>query len=113
MAERPTELDDIRPAVNHLLRQAGADFGILFGSRARHDELVDSDVDLVVVARGFAGVPWLERMWALQRLWKLPVPLEVLPYTPQEWRRRRATSGVLQDALREGIRILPARPPAG
>jgi len=92
------------------LAQAGADYGILFGSRARGDHLVDSDVDLVVVSDAFDGVPWHERIHALQRLWRGAHTLECLPYTPAEWRERQQSSGVLQDALREGILIRPHVP---
>ncbi|MCG2735737.1 MAG: nucleotidyltransferase domain-containing protein, partial [Candidatus Methanoperedenaceae archaeon] len=35
---------------------------IVFGSRARGDYLVDSDVDLIMVSRDFEGVPFYERM---------------------------------------------------
>ena len=40
----------------------------LFGSWARGDWLVDSDVDVVVVSPDFRGVPWLKRLELLAKV---------------------------------------------
>lgn len=110
MVDGAIDLADLQQVIAEFLARAGAEFGILFGSRARGDHLLGSDVDLVVVGRVFAGVAWLDRLSALHELWPPPLALEVLAYTPVEWRRRLPTSGVLQDALRDGIRIEPEKP---
>lgn len=56
-----------------------------FGSYARGDAGVGSDLDLVVVVDR-AALPFFERAleWSLT---ELPVPAEVLIYTSDEWRR--------------------------
>ncbi len=62
-----------------------------FGSYARGDWGVGSDVDLIlIVAR--AARPWPERAldWDLLGL---PVPAEALVYTPDEWAGLRSSGG--------------------
>ncbi|GAB4464990.1 MAG: nucleotidyltransferase domain-containing protein [Burkholderiaceae bacterium] len=61
------------------LRRAG-----YFGSYARGDWGVGSDVDLVVVVHGSAR-PFAERALDFD-LSELPVPAELLVYTEDEWR---------------------------
>jgi predicted nucleotidyltransferase len=60
----------------------------VFGSYARGDQGVGSDVDLVAVVRT-ASVPPFERAraWATE---ELPVPADLLIYTEDEWRQRIA-----------------------
>jgi len=60
----------------------------LFGSYARGDHGVGSDVDLVAVVRS-AREPALTRasLWATE---DLPVPADLLVYTEEEWRDRVA-----------------------
>ncbi len=76
--------------------------GIIFGSRARSDELLDSDYDLILISPAFEGMTWRERIGATWELWNLDVDLgrgswygEILVNTP--W---TACSGCL-DSLSE------------
>lgn len=56
----------------------------LFGSYARGDHLLDSDVDILVVSESFKGLPQPERI-AQIRL-KLPgdLPFDIIALTPEE-----------------------------
>ncbi|GAB4253473.1 MAG: nucleotidyltransferase domain-containing protein [Thermoleophilia bacterium] len=56
-----------------------------FGSYARGDWGVGSDLDLVVIV-GEAAEPFSRRPLALNTL-ELPVPTDLLVYTTAEWRR--------------------------
>lgn len=91
--------------IRSFLRRIGASEAILFGSRARGEELSNSDVDLIVVSPRFAGQPFPQRLVFLQQHWTLPLFLEGLPYTPEELERLRHSRGVVARALEEGIRI--------
>ncbi len=67
---------------------------LLFGSRARGDELKDSDIDLIVVSRAFEGMSFTDRAsYVLRILWNqnaLPrVDIDILCYTPENSRRKR------------------------
>lgn len=98
-------LDEVIAEIQALLRRIGAGEAILFGSRARGEELSNSDVDLIVVSPRFAGQPFPQRLVFLQQHWTLPLFLDGLPYTPEELERLRQSRGVVARALEEGIHI--------
>lgn len=98
-------LSELKKEIREFLQAARVKEGILFGSRARGDALETSDVDLLIISDQFEGESMPRRMIRLQSLWKLPSYLECLPYTPEEFERIKNSSGVIQAALREGIRI--------
>jgi predicted nucleotidyltransferase len=79
---------------------------ILFGSRARGDNFVSSDYDFIIVSRNFSGKPFTRRASQLYDLWRSKRDLEVLCYTPEEWRRLKDRRGILLNAQEEGIRLL-------
>lgn len=78
---------------------------ILFGSRARGDHLKTSDVDLIVVSPDFAGIPFLRRIREVLEFWDSDLALEVLPYTPEEFARKKEEIGIVAVAVREGREI--------
>ena len=78
---------------------------ILFGSRARGDNFVTSDFHFVLVSDDLSGVPFTRRAAHLYDAWDSSRDLEVLCYTPEEWRRLKGNRGILLNAQREGINI--------
>jgi predicted nucleotidyltransferase len=80
---------------------------LAFGSRAKGTALRHSDLDLVVAAPAFEGVPFLTR--AQEVLWTLqaPFPVEVLCYTPSEYERKRQELGIVHLAAQEGVELQP------
>ncbi len=85
---------------------------ILFGSLARGDHTEDSDVDLLVVARGWEAMSVGERLSLLYRLWDKPRDATFIPVTPEELERLRGRSVVVAEALREGIEVYRAPSPS-
>jgi hypothetical protein len=83
---------------------------VLFGSRARGDELVESDYDLLLVSEAFRGLGFAERIAEVQALWDLPEGLEPLCYTPDELERKRREIGIVAEGLREGRELSVHRP---
>ncbi len=81
----------------------------LFGSRVRGDALLDSDLDIVVVSDAFAGVPWPNRTTRVLLAARAAAPLEILCYTPAEFRDKRTEFGIVQAAVEEGRRVHPSR----
>lgn len=82
---------------------------LAFGSRARGEALVESDLDLVVVSERFQGVPFLERISRLLADLDVPFPVDVLCYTPDEFRQKRRELGIVRAAVAEGVRLYSAR----
>lgn len=78
---------------------------ILFGSRARGTELLDSDYDLVLVSRAFEGLTWRERAAEVLDLWELDVDLQPLCYTPEEFARKSREICITAEAIREGVEV--------
>lgn len=102
-------LDELAQIATEPLQRAGSERAIAFGSYARGTADGYSDLDLVVVLRTHR--PPLER-WPLLRelLDALPVPVDLLVYTPKEFAlgmERRV--GIFDAIAREGA-LLYARP---
>jgi uncharacterized protein len=84
-----------------------------FGSYARGDAGVGSDLDLVAVVE--SSVEPFERRALAWDLSSLPVPAEILVYTRDEWQRLEREGGRFARALRSDARwlIAPDAGPAG
>jgi len=79
---------------------------LLFGSRARGDHLVDSDVDMIIVSERFEGVNWLKRIRDVSVYWEGLVPLEPICYTPAEFEEKKKMIGIVREAVREGVELV-------
>jgi len=79
---------------------------ILFGSAARGEVGADSDVDLLVIEKETSfrgGSRWSASSRIRKALWRFPVPIDVLLFTPEEVEKwRGATNHVIARSLREG-----------
>jgi len=63
----------------------------LFGSLARGDYLIDSDVDIIIVTDRLVGMkPW-ERLAYLRRLAPRNMGFDILCYTREEFREAQET----------------------
>lgn len=78
---------------------------ILFGSRARGDNLKTSDIDLLVVSKKFEGVDWRKRMISVFGNWDKRQMLEPICYTPEEFERKKKQIGIVRQAVKEGIEL--------
>jgi len=79
---------------------------ILFGSRApgtRAKHRRTSDYDLLIVAKRFRGVPWIRRASLVIRLWDIPVDLEPICLTPEEFERRAKELSIIGEAVKHGV----------
>jgi len=82
---------------------------ILFGSAACGEVSPDSDIDLLVVERenSFEGGSRCAESSRIRRaLWRFPVPIDILLFTPEEIDRwKDSTNHIIARSMREG-RIL-------
>ena len=82
---------------------------LLFGSRARGTHLKESDLDLLIVSTFFEGMPFIQRAPHLLWTLRVPFPIEVLCYTPEEYERKRKEIGIVRIASQEGVDLLSGR----
>lgn len=95
----------LRALKRRLARENRVDRMILFGSRARGDWLLTSDVDLIMVSPDFGGLRFPQRSSEVLRHWRGRVDLEVFCYTPEEIAMHARGVGIIAQALKEGCRI--------
>jgi len=78
---------------------------ILFGSRARGDYLLNSDVDMILVSKDFKKLKFKERMAEVLECWDEYIDIEPLCYTPEEFEKKKKQIGIVNQAIKEGILI--------
>jgi predicted nucleotidyltransferase len=80
-----------------------------FGSYARGDWGPGSDLDVVILVRS-SDAPLVGRI-APGDATLLPVPTDVLTYTPDEWRQLGARGGRFAETLARELRWVAGEPP--
>lgn len=87
-------------------RVAAADPNVLkigyFGSCARGDWGVGSDLDIVIVVARSSEPP-MRRGLAFDTLTGLPVPVDLLVYTAEEWQRLQDDTSTFTHRLRDEV----------
>ena len=77
----------------------------LFGSMSTEKTSKWSDVDLIVVSKRFKGKGNLGRAPRLYMKWHLKYPVDLLCYTPEEFKKLRKQITIVSEAIKEGIEI--------
>lgn len=108
---RSQRLLEIRRAILEILEDLASEMNAtvyLFGSYARGDHMVDSDVDIIAVSDIFKGMRFDER-FALVRL-KLPLDLgfDIIPLTPEEFRDKLSRT-LFREISKYWIEVKPRR----
>lgn len=66
---------------------------ILFGSYANGNPREDSDIDLAIISSSWNNKSLYNRLITLGRaMWGMGMPMEVLGYTPEEYKNAKPTS---------------------
>ncbi|MFH0822918.1 MAG: nucleotidyltransferase domain-containing protein [Pseudomonadota bacterium] len=103
----------IREIVKAVVESSDPERIILTGSTARGTFGPDSDVDLLVVKKASSfpgGSRRAESSRIRKALWRFPVPIDLLLFTPEEIEKwKDALNHVIARSIREG-RILYDRP---
>jgi len=98
----------VRAFLTELSKRVRLREAYLFGSTARGERMAHSDVDLVVVADEFEGMPLPERIRTVYLLWpQEELSADIIPLGPGEFERKKGKSVVLRDASRYWIRVWP------
>ena len=89
--------------INKIKKKFNPERIILFGSRARKDNLVNSDIDLIIVSKKFEGIPWRRRIIDAFGDWDDKIMLEPICYTPDEFEEKKKQVGLVKQAVKEGV----------
>jgi len=92
-----TELRKIKSKVNKTYK---INKMLLFGSRAKGEELLTSDVDVIAVSKDFTKIAFKKRPDIFIQAWKLPIDLEILCYSPEEFKRKQKEVGIVREAVK-------------
>lgn len=76
----------------------------LFGSYARGDHTLESDVDIIVVSKRFEGMSYLDRIEYVRMRLPRDVGFDIIALTPKEL-EERLESSLFKDASRYWIEI--------
>lgn len=71
----------------------------VFGSRVTGRATEMSDIDVLIVSDFFQGVPFIRRMEMMLGIAKFEKHVDYLCYTPEEFKRIKASSSVIQGAV--------------
>ena len=107
-AKRTTTQAHISRMVKRIVQQFQPEQVILFGSHARGDAGLDSDVDLLVVMH-FEGAARDKGLEIMQALHDFLIPVDVIVTSPEDFAWRKDVIGTIEwPAAREG-KVLYAR----
>jgi len=99
-------IDLICDYISRVDAEYGVEKAYIFGSTAKGNRLEESDVDLIIVSKAFRGMSQLERLYLLHKLWKHPIDLQVLAYTPEEY-KEASQRLMLKEILLYAIELIP------
>lgn len=93
-----------RPRIQAELIGLNPEKVILFGSAARGEETLTSDLDYLVVIKEEAGPEsFIERNARVYKAVKPRIAVDILVYTPEEFAEMKGRSPFVKRALQEGI----------
>jgi len=96
----------IRDFMRNVRKRYKIEKAIFFGSRARGDNLKDSDYDIVIVSPDFQKIFFSKRIAKMYDFWQyFPIEIEPLCYTPEEFRKKSKEIGIVGEAIKEGIEV--------
>jgi predicted nucleotidyltransferase len=78
----------------------------LFGSRVSGNPREDSDIDVILVSSLFSGIPFLKRMPLVLKKLNFGKHIDMICYSPEEFRKNRESSSVINTALIEGEKLI-------
>lgn len=108
MAGRPIAPQEIiKKYLEHVPRDIRVEGVFLFGSHARGMAKEDSDIDFIVISPDFGRMDFMKRMELLSHVQGADsitrsVPMDIIGYTPKEFKDIDKESIVIRNAKKEG-----------
>lgn len=81
---------------------------VLFGSHARGDAFLESDIDLIVISPDLASMHPLKRLEFLFLRWPYAKGAHILGYTAQEYRELAQGLTLVAEAEKYGKTVFPS-----
>ena len=106
MDSKKALIQQLKEFKRRLSRKLPIEKMILFGSRARGEFRVHSDVDLLIVSPEFKGVKSYKRPLSFYEDWHIDLPFEFICLTPEEFKEKSQQITIVREAVKEGIEIL-------
>ncbi|MFH0875085.1 MAG: nucleotidyltransferase domain-containing protein [archaeon] len=101
-------IKELNKLINKLKKKIKIEKVILFGSRARGDNFIHSDIDIIIVSDDFSGMKFADRIYRILELWDYEISLEPFCYTNEEFKRKSKEIGIVNQAVIEGKEIAAA-----
>lgn len=80
------------------------EFAVLFGSRARGDNLMNSDYDILLVSDSFSGMDIFSRIRVMLDVWGGKEAIEPVCFTSKEFENALGTyNAIVWMSLKEGV----------
>jgi len=102
--------ENVRKALRTFLIEVKEELGevevYLFGSYARGDWLLDSDLDLIVISPKFKNLEPGKRYLLVRGLLPSEISVELLLYTPEEFEERKRRSTLLREVTEYWVKLL-------
>lgn len=76
---------------------------LLFGSHVAGKADESSDIDVIVISKSFAHIPFIKRMPRLLKRINFEKHIDIICYSPKEFEKLKASSSLVIDALENGI----------
>lgn len=77
----------------------------LFGSRARGENLFESDFDFIIVSDFFKDINFYKRIPLIYDIWDEEYDIEPLCYTRKEFEKKKNQLSIVNEALKDSITI--------
>jgi len=96
-------LKELVPFLRRVKKEFNQVHIILFGSRARNKAKKDSDYDILLISDSFKNVEFTERCMRAYNLRRdLPIAMDILCLTQEEYEVRSKKPTIIQEIAREG-----------
>ena len=99
-------LEEVKRYLGRLSKRVEVKEAYLFGSTARGDRLMSSDIDLLIISPSVENMRPDERIRLVHTAWKYRLPADIFILTPAEFEYLKDKSVVLRDASKYWVKIL-------
>ncbi len=102
---REKRIETARKIVKKISEKFKVNCALVFGSVARGDLTLASDLDLLIVSESFRGIRYIDRVRKILEVADPGVDMDVIALTPEELERKKKST-LFKKILKEAIKII-------